>query len=153
MFIPAGVTGTFVIKVKATNIAGDGVPSNANPLDQDFALVAYNATEAPLPVISGGATAILAESCSPPNNAIDPAETVTVNFDLSNIGMANTDQSGRDAAGDRRRHVAQRTAELRRVGGGRSGGNPAVHVHGGHHLRQTLTATFQLQDGAPISET
>ena len=58
VFIPAGVTGTFVIKVKATNIAGDGVPGNAQPLDQDFALVAYNVTEAPLPVISGGATAI-----------------------------------------------------------------------------------------------
>ena len=26
VFLPAGVTGSFVIKVKATNIAGDGVP-------------------------------------------------------------------------------------------------------------------------------
>ena len=38
VFIPAGVTGSLVIKVKATNIAGDGVPNNADPLDQDYAL-------------------------------------------------------------------------------------------------------------------
>jgi subtilisin family serine protease len=50
VFIPAGVSGTFVIRVTATNIAGDGVPDNGSPLDQDFALVAYNA--APVPIVS-----------------------------------------------------------------------------------------------------
>jgi hypothetical protein len=79
VFIPAGVTGNFVIKVKATNIAGDGVPGNADALDQDFALVAWNANEAPLPVVAGGSTLITAESCAI-NNTIDPGETVTINF-------------------------------------------------------------------------
>ena len=51
VFLPAGVSGNFSIKVKATNIAGNGVPGDADPLDQDFALVAYNANEAPLPII------------------------------------------------------------------------------------------------------
>jgi hypothetical protein len=78
-----------VIKVKATNIAGDGVPGNADALDQDFALLASNANEAPLPVVTSGATLITAESCAI-NNAIDPAETVTINFDMANVGTANT---------------------------------------------------------------
>jgi hypothetical protein len=49
VFLPAGTTGTFTITVRATNIAGDGVPGNADTTDQDFALVAYNAN-------TGGAT-------------------------------------------------------------------------------------------------
>lgn len=43
VFIPAGVSGNFTVTVKATNIAGDGVPGNADTTDQDFALVVYNA--------------------------------------------------------------------------------------------------------------
>ncbi|MEP7342323.1 MAG: S8 family serine peptidase, partial [Acidobacteriota bacterium] len=43
VFLPAGTSGTFTITVKATNIAGDGVPGNGDTTDQDFALVAYNA--------------------------------------------------------------------------------------------------------------
>jgi hypothetical protein len=40
--IPAGADGNFTIIVRATNIAGDGIPGNGMDLDQDFALVAYN---------------------------------------------------------------------------------------------------------------
>ena len=148
VFIPAGVTGSLVIKVKATNIAGDGVPNNAQPLDQDFALVAYNMTEAPLAVISSGATAITAESCAPANSAIDPSETVTVNFDLSNVGTANT---------------TNLVATLQATGGVTSPSGPqnygALVANGPPVTRpftftasttcgQTITATFQLQDGA-----
>ncbi len=43
VFIPAGVSGNFTVTVKATNIAGDGVPGNSDTTDQDFALVIYNA--------------------------------------------------------------------------------------------------------------
>jgi hypothetical protein len=42
VFIPAGVSGNFTITVRAANIAGDGVPGNADTTDQDFALVIYN---------------------------------------------------------------------------------------------------------------
>ncbi len=42
VFIPAGVSGSFTVTVTATNIAGDGVPGNADTTDQDFALVIYN---------------------------------------------------------------------------------------------------------------
>ena len=42
--IPEGFEGNFKITVRAANIAGDGVPNNGNALDQDFALVVYNAS-------------------------------------------------------------------------------------------------------------
>jgi subtilase family protein len=44
VFLPAGVSGNFTVTVRATNIAGDGVPGNADINDQDFALVIYNGT-------------------------------------------------------------------------------------------------------------
>jgi hypothetical protein len=148
VFIPAGVSGSFVVKVKATNIAGDGVPNNAQPLDQDFSLVVYNATEAPLHVIATGATAITAESCAPSNNAIDPGETVTINFDLANVGTANT---------------TSLVATLQATGGVTSPSGPQNYgavIAGGSAVTRpftftvgstcgnNLTATFQLQDGA-----
>src|SRR5215831_7810152 len=49
VFLPAGTSGNFTVTVRATNIAGDGVPGNADTTDQDFALVIYNGS-------SGGAT-------------------------------------------------------------------------------------------------
>ncbi|MSR46974.1 MAG: hypothetical protein EXS13_07910 [Planctomycetes bacterium] len=49
VFLPAGTTGSWSITVKATNIAGDGVPGNADTTDQDFALVVYNGNTTPPP--------------------------------------------------------------------------------------------------------
>ncbi len=43
VYLPAGTSGNFSVTVRATNIAGDGVPGNADTTDQDFALVVYNA--------------------------------------------------------------------------------------------------------------
>lgn len=45
VFLPAGTSGSFTITVRATNIAGDGVPGNADTTDQDFALIIYNGTQ------------------------------------------------------------------------------------------------------------
>ena len=99
-------------------------------------------------MIASGATAITAESCSLPNNAIDPAETVTVNFDLANIGTANT---------------TSLVATLQATGGVTAPSGPqnyGVLVAGGAAVTrpftftagttcgQTITVTFQLQDGA-----
>ncbi len=44
VFLPSGTSGSFSIVVRATNVAGDGVPGNGDTTDQDFALMAYNAT-------------------------------------------------------------------------------------------------------------
>jgi subtilisin-like proprotein convertase family protein len=46
VFLPAGTTGSFSITVRATGIAGDGVPGNADTTDQDFALYVHNGTQA-----------------------------------------------------------------------------------------------------------
>jgi hypothetical protein len=43
VFLPQGLAGTFVVTVTAANINSDGVPGNDFPLDQDFAVVMYNA--------------------------------------------------------------------------------------------------------------
>src|SRR5262249_39620848 len=72
------------------NINADGVPNQAPTLDQDFALVVYNGIQAVAPVIAADTAAIVAESCSPTNGAPDPGETITVNFGLRNIGVANS---------------------------------------------------------------
>jgi subtilisin-like proprotein convertase family protein len=148
VFIPAGVSGSFVIKVKATNIAGDGVPGNGSPLDQDYALIVYNGTEAALPVISSGTATLTAESCSPANSAPDPGETVTMDLQLSNVGTANT---------------GNLVATLQATGGVTAPSGPqnygALVANGapvskpftftvGTNCGQTITATLQLQDGA-----
>jgi hypothetical protein len=45
VFLPAGTSGSFTVTVRATGIAGDGVPGNADTTDQDFALVIYNGSQ------------------------------------------------------------------------------------------------------------
>src|SRR5205085_9329462 len=49
VFLPAGLTGDFTVLVTAANINSDGVPNEAPSLDQDFALVIYNATATTVP--------------------------------------------------------------------------------------------------------
>jgi hypothetical protein len=90
VFLPAGVSGSFVVTVTAANINSDGVPNQAPTLDQDFALVIYNGTTTPVPVISADAASLISETCSPTNNAIDSGETVTVLLGLRNVGSSNT---------------------------------------------------------------
>ena len=45
VWAPDGVSGDFTVRIVAANLAGDGVPGNADLTDQDFALVVYNVTE------------------------------------------------------------------------------------------------------------
>jgi Subtilase family/Carboxypeptidase regulatory-like domain len=56
VFLPAGVSGPFTVKVTAANIAGDGVPKNADLTDQDFALVIYNGLSTTSGVVHGRVT-------------------------------------------------------------------------------------------------
>ncbi len=98
--------------------------------------------------LSPGTTTITAESCAPPNNAIDPGEVVTVNFCLTNTGGSNT---------------TNLVGTLQNTGGvtGASGPqNYGVVIAGGAPVCRpftftgngvcggTITATIQLQDGA-----
>ena len=51
VWLPAGTSGSFTVKVTASNIPGDGVPNNNDITDQDFALVIYNGEPTPLGVL------------------------------------------------------------------------------------------------------
>lgn len=92
VFLPAGVSGTALVKVIATNIAGDGVPNVGGALDQDFALVVANAVPGvAAPILGASGSSIGAESCDPANGVVDPDETVTVSLCLQNAnGAADT---------------------------------------------------------------
>jgi hypothetical protein len=89
VFLPPRTHGSFVVRVVAANINSDGVPGNEYPVDQDFALVIYNATPSPAPFIEAAGAALLVESCVPTNGVIDPGETVMVNFALKNTGTGS----------------------------------------------------------------
>lgn len=88
ILLAAGVSGDITITVTAANINSDGVPSFGTSLDQDFALVIYNATNTTVPLISSSGVAVIAESFFPTNGAADPGERVTVNLALKNNGTA-----------------------------------------------------------------
>ncbi|MBI5384078.1 MAG: immunoglobulin domain-containing protein [Verrucomicrobia bacterium] len=88
VFLPPGFRGPFTVTVSAANINSDGVPNDADPLDQDFALVMDNASDREVLLVA--AAAVTSGSCAPANGAIDPAETVTVEFALQNLGLSNT---------------------------------------------------------------
>src|SRR5690606_9643077 len=56
VFLPAGAASDLTITIDATNIAGDGVPANGTPTDQDFAIVCYNCARAPTFTLSAPET-------------------------------------------------------------------------------------------------
>lgn len=90
VLLPAGLSGTFSVTVSAYDVNSDGVPGSGGPLDQDFALVVANASASAQAVVLASASAVSAESCAPANAAVDPAETVTVDLALANVGAAGT---------------------------------------------------------------
>jgi hypothetical protein len=57
VFLPAGVTGDFIVLITAANINSDGVPNEEPSLDQDFALVIYNGTATSKPTVTPVAAA------------------------------------------------------------------------------------------------
>lgn len=86
VFLPAGVSGSFTVTVRATNIAGDGVPGNADTTDQDFALVVYNGTSAPpSPTISVSPSSL---SFSATQGGANPANQ-TISISNSGGGTLN----------------------------------------------------------------
>jgi hypothetical protein len=81
VWLPVGTVGAFAVRVRATNVAGDGLPGNNDATDQDFALVVYNGEKRNVGVatlggatVSGGADAFA-----------DPGETVSLRLNLKDI--------------------------------------------------------------------
>ena len=148
VFIPANTLPTgaqVVIFVRATNVAGDGIPGNADTTDQDFALVVYNANSVLVgPTLTGGPVTIVSESCLPANGVVDPGETVTVTLPVSNLGGTT--------------NTTNDVGTLQATGGVTSPSaaqNYGVIVSGGAAVNRnfTFTASPSLTCGAVISAT
>ncbi len=88
VFLPAGTSGVVRVRVIATNIAGDGLPANADTTDQDFALVGYNVTEttAPLVVLEKASQTWSDAVWGNNNGSLELGENFTVNVGLTNTG-------------------------------------------------------------------
>ena len=148
VFLPAGTTGNYAVTITAAAINSDGVPGDADPLDQDFALVIYNSESMPVANVVADAATIVAESCTPTNGAIDPGETVTVNFSLKNVGTADTGNLVATllATGGVSTPDGPQTFGVLTAGGG-SVVLPFTFTASGA-CGGAITNTFQLQDGA-----
>jgi hypothetical protein len=137
--------GIFMVNATATNFIG--ASTNANITNGATTVVSLCIT--PTPVIESAGSTLVAESCSPATNAIDPGETVTVDFSLNNVGATNT---------------TNLVATLQATGGVTSPSGPQnyglVTVGGPAVTRSftftadslldcggNITATLQLQDG------
>ncbi len=79
---PMGL-GTYTVNVSAPGYLPASVPgvsiTQGNTTILDFQLTPQN-------ILTSGTAAITAESCAPPNSALDPGETVTVDLPISNTG-------------------------------------------------------------------
>ncbi len=94
VYLPAGIGTSFSVEVLATNIAGDGVPNNADPTDQDFALVISNAVVPPHPLISiAGLTWQKSPGSINPQTQLEPGQSASLTVKLNNAS------GGNDAAG------------------------------------------------------
>lgn len=81
VWLPAGTVGTFVVRVRAANIAGDGLPGNADLTDQDFALVVYNGEKK-----DAAAAAISSVTLAGGSDAfVDPGETVSMRLSVGDL--------------------------------------------------------------------
>ena len=86
--LPAGTDGRMSVKVVAKSLGGDGVPGNATPLDQDFALVVSNAQEqvsSPV-LVQGGMTVDDALDGQNGDGALEPGESFELRQGVRNTG-------------------------------------------------------------------
>ena len=83
--LPAGTTGPFLVRVRPTIIAGDGLPFNGVELDQDFALVVSNGRETATPILSVDVEEVTVTHA---NNSTDrsliPGETAIIKIGVHN---------------------------------------------------------------------
>ena len=84
VYLPSGASGTIAVTVTATNVAGNGVPGNADSTDQDFALVVSNTAAVP----------------GQPTGLVATPGTGSVSLDWSDVpGAASYEVFRRPAAG------------------------------------------------------
>ncbi len=90
VFVPAGATGNFSVRVVAANIAQNAIPGLAG-LNQDFALVVYNITPGSFPIVAGTTGAVSSVGCTGGGNGyLTPGGTGTIDLTVKNTGTAAT---------------------------------------------------------------
>jgi len=100
VFLPAGITGPFTVRVIAANLPGDGVSGNGDATDQDFALAVYNGAPTVQPVLARAAIQ-WSDATGNANGHADPGETLGLAIGLTNIGNAGaTGVDGAVTSGD-----------------------------------------------------
>lgn len=125
VWLPAGTVGTFQIKVIAANITGDGVPGNSTPLDQDFALVAYNADEKPVPVLTFNNIALSSSAGS----LAEPGGTTSLTVDVNNISAtAFSSAQATITSQTAGVNITTPSTGFPAIAGGASGGNSSPFV-------------------------
>jgi subtilisin-like proprotein convertase family protein len=90
VYLPAGTSGRFAVRVVGTNIPGDGIPGSGDLTDQDYALVVSNATEQASPVLVHEQTTIddSAPAGGDGDGALEQGESFELGERLRNAGNA-----------------------------------------------------------------
>lgn len=152
VWLPSGTTGPFVIRIRASNIAGDGVPNNGDSSDQDFALAVYNGERKDVPVavianlnVTGGADAVA-----------DPGENISLRINLKDISpIALNGASGVLSTSTAGVTVTTATANFANIAGNGTGENTTPFVVGvGSSVACGATLQFTLDvnvSGAGVS--
>ncbi|MBP7867716.1 MAG: S8 family serine peptidase, partial [Acidobacteria bacterium] len=150
VFVPAGVSGNFLVTITGANIVSDGVPGNGTALDQDYALVIYNGVEVAAPVVALETVTLTAESCAPANGVADVGETVTYAVALRNIGTADTANvvATLQATGGVTAPSAAQAYGALKAGGASVSRDFTFTVDPAFTCGETVTMTLQLQDGS-----
>ena len=141
--------GTYTATVTGPIGAGYGNSTSGSLVVSNGGIVTFTTCITGVSIIAADGSSLTAESCAPVNTAIDPNETVTVNFSMKNIGALST---------------TNLVATLQATGGVTNPSGPqnyGVVVAGGATVSRPFTftvsnltcgaalvATFQLQDGA-----
>jgi subtilisin-like proprotein convertase family protein len=88
VFLPAGVSGAMTVTVTAANIAGNGVPGNADATDQDYALVISNFSQSGVALSGTGVNTVSDTTGNGnANGRIDPGETaINLTLPVQNTG-------------------------------------------------------------------
>ncbi len=171
VFVQAGVNGSYIITVTTSNIAGDGVPGNGDPTDQDFALVIYNAAPVAESILDVSGISISDAAGGRPDGVVDPGETIRLDIGLFNSGnLTATGVSGVVAAtGGNATMVNPNSAYVNikpgatvtntipytfAVNFAQTCGQPLSFVFTAtYNVSQTLVYTFSVPTGAPVLAT
>ena len=140
-------SGTYTVVITASG--GYNTCTTNNVVVTNGGNTVVNCCLTPVSIMVSAGAILTAENCNPPNAAIDPNETVTVNFSLSNTDGLNTTNlvaTLQASGGVTAPSSAQNYGVV--VTGGASVSRPFTFTAANLFCGDLVTATLQLQDGA-----